>query len=127
MWCEKVLHAAEDDVSLLQSSSEQKQIMDALDDQKTTKNVPFPMPEPETIDRVLYTLNAILYTNDMSWSVWVGTSVLNQNNTHLTQTMSVRALNPRTVEIMDDDHKIILFVGQSYDPKKKAIVSSGGP
>jgi hypothetical protein len=122
------LHAAGDDVSvsLFQSSQEQKQISDAFDVQKKTKDAPPPAPEPEKMHHVLYALNAILYTNDTSWSVWVGASVFNQNHTHLSDTMSVRALNPRTVEIMDGDHKVILFVGQSYDQKRKAVISGRG-
>ncbi|MBX9977621.1 MAG: hypothetical protein K2X98_05200 [Alphaproteobacteria bacterium] len=121
------LHAKEmeNSESILQTSQEQKHIIDALDAPRKSKDAPPHVPEPEKKDRELYVLNAILYTNDTSWSVWVGSHVLNQNHSQLSDNVSVRAVNPRTVEVMDGESKVILFIGQSYDPKRKSVVMGG--
>lgn len=116
-------YAKEEVVSILQKPSEQKQVDEALQYQESQKKEMKESPLRENPQpHSLYTIGALFYTSEKSWSIWVSNTIYNQDHRKISETITVRALNSQTVELAHLEKKILLFVGQSYDANSKTVI-----
>ena len=89
---------------------------------------PMPIPAPAPHQDTTYHVDAILFQNENSWSVWVNGRVFNNRSCVIGGTAQnitqVRAVDAHTLELSHQGELILVFVGQTYNVGTRALSNS---